>query len=296
MHPKKLSLLAALDVLLTEGSVAGAATRMNLSSPAMSRILGQIRELVGDPILVRAGRGLVLTSKAEAMRENVHDIVERAHAILKPHGDLDISRLDRIFTLRVTDSFTSSFGHRLALLMMKLAPQVKLRFAPQGNEDVADLRKGKIDLDIGAIANTGPEIKIQTLFRDRFIGVVREGHPLTMGKITPERFVQHKHISASRRGRLHGPVDTALDALKLVRDVAVVVPGFADALLLARYSDFVATVPERLSKPARAKMFEFSLPIQTDLVAISQAWHPRLDNDAAHQWLRACVRQVCSEP
>lgn len=295
MHYKELSLLAALDVLLAEGSVAGAASRMHLSTPAMSRILGQIRELFDDPIFVRAGRGLVPTPKAEALRQPVREVVEAAGALLASETVVDIARVDRVFTLRVTDSFVASLGLPLLPLVAGQAPRARIRFAPQGDEGVEDLREGRVDLDIGVLRTTGPEVRLEPLLQDVFLGVVREGHRLGRGAVTPERFAGERHISVSRRGLLHGPVDTALKTLGLTREVAVVVPTFADALMFARTSDLVATVPDRLTASARRGMVTFPLPVPTGAVTVSQAWHPRFDADAAHQWLRACVRQVCRE-
>ncbi|ACI51486.1 transcriptional regulator, LysR family [Gluconacetobacter diazotrophicus PA1 5] len=295
MHPKDLSLLAALDLLLTEGSVARAAARMNLSTPAMSRILGHIRDLTGDPIFVRAGRSLVPTPRAEAMRLPVRELVARARSILGNAGDLDLDRLDRTFTLRATDSFIGSFGPRLAGHLTTLAPKVRLRFVPQRDESVDDLREGQVDLDIGAISHTGPEIMTQTILSDRFVGVVRPGHPLSSGRITSARFSRQRHISASRRGRMHGPVDQALGSLNLSRNVVTIVPTFSDALLFARQSELVAVVPDRLTEVARQDMVSFPLPVETGLLIISQAWHPRFQADATHQWLRACVREICAE-
>lgn len=295
MHYKEFSLLVALDALLAEGSVARAASRMNLSNSAMSRVLGQIRELFDDQILVRAGHELVPTPKAEAMRRQLREVVEKGSALLASDLTVDFSRLDRVFTLRVTDSFIASLGLRLISRIMKQAPHVKIKFSAQGNEEVSELREGLVDLDIGVIRATGPEIKIESLFQDNFIGVVRSGHPLAENEITPARFAQEKHISVSRRGLLYGPVDTALEKLGLSREVTVVVPTFAEALLLARNSDLVTTVPKRMTESARYEMQTFPLPVQTHPVTISMSWHPRFESDAAHQWLRTCVHQICLE-
>ncbi len=293
---KELSLLAALDALLAEGSVAGAAVRMHRSTPAMSRILGQLREVFDDPLFVRAGRGLVPTPRAEALRQRVRALVESANALLAPDAGFDPARLDRTFTLRVTDSFTASLGPRLLESVMRQAPGVRLRFAPQGDEGVADLREGRVDLDVGVLRETGPEVVVEPLFADRFLGVVRQGHPLlAQAPVTPDRFARERHVSASRRGRFHGPVDAVLEAAGLRREVLVAVPTFNDALLLARQSDLVALVPKRLTEPARRGMASFPLPVPTEPVTVSLAWHPRFAADAAHQWLRACLRQVCAD-
>jgi len=295
MHPKDLTLLASLDVLLSEGSVAKAAERMNLSTPAMSRVLGRIRALTGDPILVRAGRGLVPTPRAEAMRAQLRELVETARSLLEGGPSFDPSRLKRRFTLRATDGFAASFGTALVARLLAEAPNVMIRFMQQGEENVADLRDGRVDLDIAALGESGPEIMVQSLFSDRFIGVVRPDHPLATQRVTLARFCRAPQISASRRGRLNGPLDTALEAQGRSRPVVAVVAGFIDAVLLARQTDLIAVVPEHLTRAAREGMANFPLPVATERVTISQAWHPRVQADPVHRWLRAMVRQICAD-
>ena len=141
---------------------------------------------------------------------------------------------------------------------------------------------------------TGPELRAQALFRDRFIGVVRAGHPLTRGKITPARFAAGRHVCVSRRGLERGPIDEALEALGLERRILAIVGGFSGALALARASDLIAGVPERHTAVLRAGMHAFPLPVPTPEVTVSLLWHPRQDADPAHRWLRAHVRDACA--
>ncbi|NMN60415.1 DNA-binding transcriptional LysR family regulator [Xanthobacter sp. SG618] len=290
--PLDMNLLVTLDALLSEGSVVGAAQRLNLSAPAMSRQLARIRHLLGDPVLVRAGRGLVPTPRAEALRERLRGLVAEAEALVR--GDeIDLLRLERTFVIRANDGFVGTFGAALASLAAQEAPLVRLRFAHQDKEDVEALREGRIDADVGVIGAMGPEIRLQALFHDRFVGVVRPGHPLA-GEVTPERFAAFPHVSVSRRGRFSGPIDVALAALGLKRFVAIAVANFNDALAIVRTSDHVAAVPARLTEPARAGLHSFDLPVKTDALAVSLAWHPRFDADPAHRWLRAALRTACS--
>ncbi len=111
-HPD-LNLLVTLDVLLSEGSVARAAKRLRLSSSAMSRALARLRETTGDPLLVRAGRGLVLTPRAFELRERVGQCVQDVESLLRPAETLDLKRLTRTFTLRNREGFVETFGSDL---------------------------------------------------------------------------------------------------------------------------------------------------------------------------------------
>lgn len=294
MTSPDLNLLFALDILLTEGSVARAASRLRLSPSAMSRTLARLREATGDPLLVRAGRGLVATPRAEELRQQAGRVVQDAEALLRPATLLDLPSLDRVFTLRTNESFVEEFAPRLVARIQADAPGVRLRFAPKSDRDVMSLRDAAIDLDIGVAGETGPEVRIQALLRDRFIGAVRMGHPLSEGAVTPERYAAGRHISVSRRGREKGPIDEALNRLGLQRTVVCMVSGFSAALAMARTSDLIASVPERHTEGARAGMHSFPLPVATAEVTISMLWHPRLDADPAQRWLRDCVREVCA--
>lgn len=299
MHSVDLNLLVALDALLAEGSVAGAARRMNLSAPAMSRTLARIRHAIGDPVLVRAGRRLVPTPRAIELHGRVRAVVEDAQALLRPEGAADPSTLERIFTIRASDYAAGVFAAGLAAAAARQAPGVTLRFTDQGKEDVNDLREGRIDLDIGVLGGeTGPEIRVQTLLQDRFVGVVREGHPLLRGAMTAERFAAATHISASRRGRSRGPIDDALERQGLSRRVALVMPSFYAALFTAASSDIVAALPLAVVGRAAAlglAVRSFELPVTVPTVTVVQSWHPRFDKDAGHRWLRQLVKATIAE-
>jgi DNA-binding transcriptional LysR family regulator len=290
-----LNLLVTLDVLLSEGSVAGAARRLRLSPSAMSRALARLRETTGDPLLVRAGRGLVLTPRAQALRDEVGRLVQDAGHVLRPFDDVDPATIARVFALRVTDGFVENYGPALLARLDRDAPGVRLRFMQKVNKDSTPLREGLIDLEIGVIGEeTGPEIRTRALFRDRFVGAVRTGHPLAAGGLTAARYAACRHVSVSRRGRERGAIDAALAPLGLERPVAVLVGSFATALALARASDLVANVPERHTARLRDGMHTFDLPVATPALTVSMMWHPRMDADPAHRWLRRWVYELCA--
>ena len=291
-----LNLLVTLDVLLAEGSVARAARRLRLSPSAMSRALARLRETTGDPLLVRAGRGLVPTPRAIELRERVGQLVQDGEAVLRPAEKLDLKKLVRTFTLRTSEGFVETFGPDLIARVGEEAPGVRLRFVQKPDKDSTALRDGTVDLETGVVAmTTSPEVRAQALFRDRFIGAVRLEHELAQGEITPIRYAAGRHISVSRRSLEKGPIDEALEPLGLEREIIVIVGGFATALALARASDLIATVPERHTGGLRAGMHSFPLPVSTPEITVSLLWHPRLDADPAHRWLRGQVRNVCGQ-
>lgn len=298
MTEPDLNLLFALDVLLAERSVAGASRRLGLSASAMSRTLSRLRETTGDPLLVRAGRNMVLTPYAEGIRERTQNAVFEARAVLRPAlPELNMSTLEQLFTLRANDGFVDAFGPALIAEAAATAPGITLRFAAKPEKTSRPLREGLVDLEIGVLGEMGPEIRVQALFRDRFVGVVRKGHPLAqLKKVTVSHYIAWKHVVASRRGLLSGPVDEGLAEAGLTRKIAAIVPGFPAALAVARSTDLVALVPASflINQPA-ADLAVFELPVKTHGITVSQLWHPRSEVDPAHRWLRAFVLRICRQ-
>lgn len=289
-----LNLLVTLDVLLSEGSVVRAAQRLQLSASAMSRALARLRQETGDPLLVRAGRGLVPTPRALELRDRVRQVVGDAEAVLRPAMKLDLGSLSRTFTIRSSEGFVETFGPQLLARIADEAPGVRLWFVPKPDKDSTPLREGTVDLETGITSKAmGPEIRTQGLFRDRFVGVVRKGHPLCKGRITPKRYASAAHVLISRRGLEMGPVDEALEKLGLVRHGVVTVGGFSPAIALAVESDMIATVPEQHTRSLWRGMHRFALPVPVPEFTISLFWHPRLEADPAHRWLRALFAGVC---
>lgn len=301
MDSLDLNLLRALDALLAEGSVTGAARRLGLSNSAMSRTLARLRSATGDPLLVRAGRGLVPTPRAVALRDRVHELAHEVRVVLSPQTDrLDAATLERTFVIRANEGFIGLFCEPLVAAVAETAPHVSLRFAPKPIKNAETLRAGLADLEIGVLGDFAPEVRTHLLFRDRFLGVVRDGHPLLEATITPERYVAYKHVVVSRKGAFTGPVDEALERLGLKRQIVAVVPGFPDALRIARQSNLIALVPRSCfdiglmgGDPLIQGLVSFQLPVPTPEIAISAMWHPRTDADPAHRWLRETVISVC---
>ena len=293
MSTPDFNLLLTLDAVLTEGSVVRAAEHLHLSPSAMSRALSRLRETTGDPLLVKAGRGLVPTPRALELRAQVRLLVEQARTVLRPAAALDPALLRRSFTLRTRDGFVENFGPALIDRIGAAAPGVQLRFVQKPNKDGGALRDGTVDLETGVLGRSGnTELCSEPLFADRFIGVVRQDHALATGQLSVQRYAQGRHIGLAMHDD-KSAIDEALNALGLTRHIATVVGGFATALALARSTDLIASVPERHTGKLRDGMHSFALPLALPEFRLSLLWHPRLDADPAHQWLRAQVLASC---
>lgn len=292
-----LNLLVALDALLQEGSVGGAARRIGLSPPAMSHALARLRERLGDPLLVRAGRGMVLTPRAEGLRARARTAAEEAAAVLSRGEPFDAAGLDRAFTVNATDYVLAVLGPALDAIARAEAPGVVLRFVPNAPDDLALLREGATDLAVGIYGEMPPEIRTRRLLTERFVCAVREGHPGVGRELTLERFLEMEHVQIAPRGKPGGYLDTVLAERGLSRRVARAVPYFLAGLLAVARSDYVITVPERLARAAAGRLGLRILepPIPLAAYALSLVWHPRLDSDPAHRWLREAFVRAALE-
>ena len=284
-----LNLLVALDALLRERSVSAAAKRLGLSTSAMSRTLSRLRVALGDPILVSAGRAMVATPHAEAIAEEVRSLTFSVQAVLSPSPDIDVREVRRDFTIRANEAFVLLHAARLSTAVTAVAPGIRLRFAPRPDKRIELLRDAMVDLDIGVLPGDGAELRGQTLFEDRFVGVARAGHPLFKTAITAERYAACGHVVSSRRGHFIEPVDAALAELGLSRKVQLVVPSYPAVIAVAAASDLVGLVPLSYHAGAAGRTGMFELPVATPGFTITQTWHPRMDADPVHRWLRALI-------
>jgi DNA-binding transcriptional LysR family regulator len=301
-----LNLLAALDALLAERSITNAGKTLGLSPSAMSRTLTRLRDATGDPLLVRAGRDMVLTPHAEALRSRTRGAVCEARALLSPaQGAVDLASVRRTFRLRANDAFVEVFGAALIAAASVQAPFVRLHFSARPDRTPAYLRDDLADFEIGVVEAMGPEIRVRALFRDRYIGVVRNGHALAAdAQVTATRYAAFPHVMTPHGERVAPVIDAALGLQGLQRQVTAIVQGFPAALAVARASDLVALLPASFIQAlhslhhgtgAAAAPHVFELPVPLDDFSIFLMWHPRAEADPVHRWLRELIVDTCRQ-
>jgi DNA-binding transcriptional LysR family regulator len=290
MQLPDMNLLPALDALLREGSVAGAAAETGVSASAMSRTLGRLRRVVGDPLLVRSGRGLQLTARARELQPQVQAALAAALAALRPPAGVELATLEREFVIRTNDGVAMTLGPALIARCAAEAPGIRLRLVPEGDEDPADLRRD-VDLDIGALPPLPPDVRSRDLVEYRYVAVARDSAPYARQPLSVERFAALPHITTTRRGRARSVVDERLASLGLRRDVLATVPTYGAACYFVLESDALALVPAGVAEHAAAHLPLAVLDIPLDLpsVRLGMAWHLRLDTDPAHRWLRRAL-------
>jgi DNA-binding transcriptional LysR family regulator len=297
MESSDLGLLVSLDALLQEGSVTNAARRLGLSTPAMSHALARIRERLLDPILVRSGRGMLLTPRALALKPQVHDVVSEARRALEPDRPFVASELSRTFVVHASDYVLTVIGVAVDRILREEAPQVCVRFVPNTPDDPALLRDQGSDLAVGIYGDLPQEMRNRQLLTDRFVCVVRKGHPGVGKRFTLEQFVSLAHIQVAPRGKPGGYLDDVLRQRGHTRTVARAVPYFFTALQLAAETDYVLTISERIAtRFASALSLDLlEVPIKLRPYALSLVWHPRLDGDAGHRFLRDVFLRASKE-
>lgn len=292
-----MNLLVALDALLEEGSVGGAAARMHVTSPAMSRTLDRIRHMTGDPILVRAGRHMAPTPYALAVREEVHAVVLRAAAILAQRQAFDLAAIERVFTIQCHDGLAAALGPALLTRLRAAAPGASLRLLAEAAGDSPELRQGEVDLHIGADIPTQADILYAVLGDDQLVVAMRPSHPLAQARtLTLRRYAAAEHLTVSRRGRLRDQVDAALAGHGLARRIVASAPSVSAALAMVHAADLLVSVPARIGSASMALMQLVTrpLPLTTPTLRVVASWHRRHDADRAHAWLREQVQAVIS--
>ncbi|MEM1418591.1 MAG: LysR family transcriptional regulator [Myxococcota bacterium] len=292
-----LNLLVVLDALLDEASVTRAAARLHKSVPGTSHALGRLRETLGDPLLVRAGRGMALTARAEALRPALREALAHVESLLTPPEAVDPRTLERTFTLHVTDHVLLVLGERLEARLAAEAPRVAFAFGAVKTDTPDALRAGRLDAAIGVFKGGFPELRRRLLFKDRFVCAVREGHPRVGKTLDLDTYTRLSHVRIAPREQPGGIVDTLLEAEGRTRHVARSVPYFHAALHLAASTDHLVTASKRmlevLAPTLGLRLLEPPLPFQPYPLAL--LWHPRKSDDPAHRWLRELLVDVAKE-
>lgn len=297
MESIDLSLLVPLDAMLQEISVSKAARRLGLSTPAMSHALARARSQLGDPLLVRAGRSMVLTPRAEAIKARVHTLVSEASQLLTPERPFEPSTLERTFVVHATDHVLHLLGNVLDAMLSAEAPFINLRFVPNTPLDATVLREGQSDLAVGIYGDLPPEMRTKQLLTDRLVCVVRKDHPQVGKRLTLEQFAGLSHVQVAPRGKPGGYLDDVLEARGLSRRVVRAIPYFLAAFQLVAHTDYILTVSERLAEglaePLGLRLIEPPLPLRP--YALSMVWHPRYDGDAGHRFLRETLNRAAKQ-
>jgi DNA-binding transcriptional LysR family regulator len=292
-----LNLLVVLRALLTERHVTRAAARVGLSQSATSHALARLRELYGDPLLVRRGRALALTPRAERLLPTLERGLSDLKAAIDGEPEFEPKSARRSFTLGMADYLQAVVMGPLLRELGRLAPHVDLHVSNAlGLEE--QITAGNVDLGLQVSGRThdGP-LESQRLFEDEFVCLVRRDHPKIGQKIGMQSYLAARHIVVAPSGTAGSLVDTELAARGLSRRVALRVANFLIAPIIVAETDFVNTMPKRLGMKLAERYGLRALPPPLELPRFGflLLWHPRVDRDPAQRWLRELVVNVSRE-
>lgn len=274
-----------------------AAQRLGLTQPAMSGMLARLRESFGDPLFVRAQRGMVPTQRALDLRLPVRQVLAEIDALLQPPG-FDPATARLTFTMASTDYALRAIAVPFIAALKPLAPHIRVALVPVENNGQMQpqLERGQIGLALLTPEYTPPEMRARTLYRERYVCVLRAGHPAATGRgLTLAQFCALDHALVSYEGGgFHGVTDDALVKLGQRRAVTLSVKSFLILPELLRASDMVAVLPERLVAGVDGLAI-CEPPLEVPGFSQCAVWHERTHHDPAHRWLRELLFRTCME-
>ncbi|MFT3768958.1 MAG: LysR family transcriptional regulator [Minicystis sp.] len=288
-----LNLLVAAEVLLTERNLARAASRLKVTRSAASHTLSRLRDLFGDPLLVRDGNTMAPTPRAEEILPALRDALGRCEDVLAGPAAFDPRRAARRFVLLLSDYAAELISGPLLEALSRDAPHVDLEVYP-ARRDFARALADDVDLALSPAAEDLPGIVTSRAFSDEFVCVLRKGHP-DAAALTLPRFVALPHLLVAPRNLRPSQVDTALGERGLARRVAVTLPFFATAPSVLARTDLVLTAPARMARrlAERHPLVIVPAPLRLPGFTFRTCWHTRAQHDPAHAWLRARLARVC---
>ncbi|MEH2478037.1 DNA-binding transcriptional LysR family regulator [Nitrobacteraceae bacterium AZCC 2146] len=287
-----LNLLISLDALIDEANVTRAATRLNISQPALSAKLTRLRHIFGDQLLVpsETGRGMTPTARALAIKEPLHVMLRDLEALVKQSAAFDPKTAVRSFSIAANDNAIVMLGLDFLSRMQRLAgPGIRVAFRGLAMVDqtTALLERGEIDLLIGTERSIPPGMKASKLFTDRYAMAQRKNHPRGPLPPTIDEYCAAEHVLVSSSGQsFHGFVDDRLKELGKNRKVVLSVHQYNLAPIVVAGSDYICTLPTRFLSHFVDRLDRFALPFETPSFSLLAAWHPRSQADPAHIWLR----------
>jgi DNA-binding transcriptional LysR family regulator len=294
-----LNLLLVFHHLLREKRVSAVATVLGMSQPAVSSALGRLRTSLDDPLFLRTQGGMVPTPYALQLAEPVATALDGLQQALQVRASFDPTTSARRFSLAMTDVGEMYFLPVLMDALAQSAPGVTLNVVAVTSASLGeDMASGRTDLALGLLPQLQAGFFQQALFRQPYVCLMREGHPLANApRLALADFAAADHVRVIAAGTGHGRIDEAIaGALAqegLQRRIRLTVPNYVALGDVLGHSDLIATVPERFAQRVTRPfaLTTRTLPMKVDGSAIHQFWHARLHKDPGHQWLRELVAQ-----
>jgi DNA-binding transcriptional LysR family regulator len=289
-----LNLLVVLRALLTERHVTRAASRIGLSQSATSHALSRLRELYGDQLLVRSGKSLRLTPRAERLLPLLDRGLSDLKATVDPEPVFDPRTARRSFTIGTADYGQAVVLPELLRVLEREAPHIELSSLTFPNLEELVIA-GTLDLSLDVVSpGSHSRLRVERLFSDDFVCVMRKGRDKRPRKLSLEQYLKLRHLVVAPSGTPGSLVDTELEKRGLSRQVALRVSSFLVAPIVLGQTDYVSTLPRRLAESVapRHRLTLMTPPIELQPFTLGIVWHPRLESDPAQAWLRGVVARV----
>lgn len=290
-----LNLLLALDALLAERSVSGAAKRLHLSQPAVSTLLARLRKLFNDPLLLRGYGGMLPTPLARELMGPVSRLLAEIHHLVDNGSVFDPAKAESTFTVSAPDYIQHTLLPPLIRALRKEAPKVKLGIKPfVFGQMQKQMESGEVDLCICPMFQNVPTLHATSLYTERIVFVVRRSHPKARRRLTLEQFCQLDHVVVTPN-RIAERTDEALAAAGRARRVAMTLPDYLLVPDVVCASDMIGTLPERLAKRHATRLRVMEPPVKLNDFTLAAFWHERTQHTPLHNWLRGKVIQLLLE-
>ena len=303
-----LNLLVYLDVLLRECNVTRAAEELGISQPAMSNSLRRLRDLFGDPILVRTSDGMTPTDRALELQPMVRKVLSAAEQAILPKTEFEPMESNRIFRIMASDYTESTLLPVLLRQLRKQAPNIRLDIMTPSDVSFHDVERGKVDMVINRFDSLPQSFHQVHLWDDSF-SCVMSANNRVKDRWSLESYLSSKHIWVSKTGmgvgvgmtpddvqRL-GWVDEALSKQGVKRDISLFTRHYQVALLLAEQDDLIVTIPSMSAKSIANsdKVVILDPPFEIERMRLKMVWSPLLQHDPGHRWLRQLIKSVSVE-
>lgn len=289
-----LNLLVVFDALFDERSVSRAAERLAVTQPTVSGLLKRLRQTFSDQLFLRTSHGILPTPRAEALAGPVKELLANAQVLVTPAA-FDPATAETTIKICGSDYLQYAVISPLVAAIRKVAPKIKVIVAPRPDASVlADLfARSEMDLCISAREVVLPDLTSRLLYRDRYICVARKNHPLKARRISVKQLCAFDHLLVDPTGvSPSGVVDAIMSKSNYRRRVAMAVPTFHLLFDILGSDDFIAFVPEGLLRKRKSDLRVFDTALALPPLEVVASWHPRLNGDAQHKWLRQLLVEV----
>jgi DNA-binding transcriptional LysR family regulator len=295
-------LLECLQTLVDERHVSKAAQRLGMTQPKLSHVLARLRQITGDPLLVRTPTGMVPTELARELAAQASDFLTRWRSLVASDPNFSPQTSQATFNVQTPDFLAEELMVPLLHELRIAAPDVTVSLSVPAIESWRErLETGELDLALGYLPHPPTEFYISQLITYEWVCIAAADHPRVGATPDLEQFLQESHIVLSF-GRGHEPslteryVEGLLAERNMRRKVAVYAPSGLVVPALVANTDLIALIPKPLAHQAalRLPVKIFMPPFALQPQHISMVWHARTQNDPAHRWLRALLRQVAA--